>query len=105
MAVVIRFVSDEWAIEQQLLQLKTLAKSMTGEEIAREVISVLSTGYSIGSNQLLAGMRDRASVNNVAMRIIKVLYPYMLDVGCFSHTTDHVGEHFNTPVLSPFASN
>ena len=47
MAVVIRFVSDEWAIEQRLLQLKTLAKSMTGEEIAREVIGVLSTGYSI----------------------------------------------------------
>lgn len=50
-------------------------------------------------------MRDRASVNNVAMRTIKVLYPYMLDVGCFSHTIDHVGKHLNTPVLSPFVSN
>ena len=105
MAVVVRFVSDEWEIEQRLLQLKMLAKSMTGEEIAREVISVLSTSYSIGSNHLLAGMRDRASVNNVAMRTIKVLYPHMLDVGCFSHTIDHVGEHFNTPVLSSFVSS
>ena len=105
MAVVIRFVSDDWRVEQRLLQLKTLAKSMTGEEIARELISVLSTSYSIGSNQLLAGMRDRASVNNVAMRTMKILYPHMLDVGCFSHTIDHVGEHFKTPVLSSFVSS
>ena len=47
MAVVIHFVSDEWALEQRLLQLKMLAKSMTGDEIARELISVLSTSYSI----------------------------------------------------------
>ena len=57
-----------------------LAKSMAGEEIARELISVLSTNYSIASNKLLAGMRDSASVNNVAMRTIKILYPNMLDV-------------------------
>ncbi len=35
MAVVIRFVSDEWALEQRLLQLKMLAKSMTGEDSQR----------------------------------------------------------------------
>lgn len=75
-----------------------LAKSVTGEEITREVIGVLSTGYSIGSNQLLAGMRDRAYVNNVAMRTIKIL----LDVGCFFYTIDHVGENFNTHVLISF---
>lgn len=101
----IRFVSEEWVLEQRLLQLKMLAKSMTGEEIARELISVLSTSYSIGSNQLLAGMRDRVSVNNVAMTTIKILYPRMLDVGCFSHTIDHVGDRFNTPILSPFVSS
>ena len=73
MAVVLHFVSDEWTLEQCLLQLITLAKRMAGEEIARELISMLSTCYRIGSNQLLAGMRDRASVNNVAMGTIKIL--------------------------------
>ena len=29
----------------------------------------------------------------------------MLDVRCFSHTIDHVGEHFNTPTLSAFVSS
>ena len=58
MAIVIQFANDEWALKQRLLTLKILSKSMTGEEIARELISVLSTSYGIGSNRLLAGMRD-----------------------------------------------
>ena len=99
MAVVVHFVSDEWALEQCLLQLETLTKSMTGEEIAWELISVLSTCYSTGSNQLLAGLRDRASLNNVAMRAIKILYRHMLDVECFSHSFDQVGEHFTNLLL------
>ena len=45
-------------------------------------------------------MRDRASVNNVALRAIKVIFPNILDIGCFSHTFDHVGAKFNTPTLT-----
>ena len=44
-------------------------------------------------------MRDRASVNNVALSTIKVS---LLDVGCFSHTFDHVGEKFVVTYLSEF---
>ena len=67
LAIVIRFISD-WKIQQRLVRLEFLTKSMTGEEIARELINVLSTVLGIQSNLVLAVMRDRASVNNVAMR-------------------------------------
>ena len=40
-------------------------KSMTGEKLARVIISTLSTSYGIESNRLVASMRDRASVNTV----------------------------------------
>ena len=46
----------------------------------------------------------RASVNGVAMKTLKVIYPNVLDVGCFSHTLDHVGGRFQTPNLSEFAT-
>ena len=49
-------------------------------------------------------MHDRASINSVVMRTIKVMYPLVLDIGCFSHTIDHVGEKFVTPVLDEFVS-
>ena len=67
-----------------------LAKSLTGEELARELISVLSVTYSITSNSLLAVMRDGASVNNVAIQTLKIVYPLVIDIRCFSHTIDHV---------------
>lgn len=49
-------------------------------------------------------MRDRTAANNVALRTLKVVYPHLLDVACFSHTIDHVGEHFHTPQLSEYVS-
>ena len=61
LAVVVRFISNEFTIEQRLVKLQMLAKSMKGEEIAREPISVLSATYGIGSGFLLAAMRDGAS--------------------------------------------
>ena len=49
---------------------------------------------------VLAAIRDRASVNDVAMRTIS---NQMLDVGCFPHTLDHVSERMRTPILDEFA--
>ena len=79
-----------------------LSKSLTGEEVARELISVLSITYGIRSNHLLAAMRDRASTNNIVMQTLKIAYPSIVDIGCFSHTIDHVGSCFDTPTLSDF---
>ena len=42
---------------------------------------------------------DWVSVNNLAMQTVKFVYPFIVDIGCFSHTLDHVGDHFNTPNL------
>ncbi len=100
LAIVLRFFDEK--IKQRLVCLKLLSKSMTGEEQAREIISTLSTSYIISSSQLVAAMRDRASVNNVAMSTVKLLYPGVIDVGCFSHTLDRVGEQFKIPVAERF---
>ena len=75
---------------------------MTGEQVARELIMALSTQYSISSTSLLAAMRDRATVNDVAIRTLKVLYLALIDVGCFSHTLDLVGSKFVVPHLNDF---
>ena len=82
-----------------------LSKSLTGEEIAHDLIQELSVNYSISSNQLIAAMRDRASVNGVAMKTVKIVYPKIFDVGCFSHTIDQVGEHYNILTLREFVTN
>ena len=105
MAVVVRFIDDDWNVQQRLVRLQLLAKSLCGEEIAREVISILSVSYNVKSDQLLAAMRDRAASNNVAMRTIKIMYPDVVDIGCLSHFLDLVGQHFNTKHLSEFMTS
>ena len=82
LAVVLRFIS-EWTIQQHLVHLQFLVKSMNGEEILCELINILSVTLGIQSHLMLAAMRDRASVNNLPMRTVKVIYPNILDVGCF----------------------
>ena len=90
--VVLRYLTDDWELKQCVGRLKLLAKTMTGEEIAQQIIAILSTEFGISSNLIVTAMCDRASVNDVAMRTIKVVYNELLDVGFFSHTLNHVGE-------------
>ena len=82
-----------------------LEKGLCGEELAQELISVLSVNYSIATNQLTACMRDQSAVNSTAVRIMKIAYPQLIDIGCFPYIIDHVGEHFVAPNLSEFVSN
>ena len=105
MAIVVCYVNAEWKIVQWLVRLQMLVKSVTGEELAREIISVVSVKYSIPSQLLLAAMKDRAAVNEMAVHTLKIFYPNLLSIGCFSHTTDHVREHFDTPNLSDFITS
>ena len=51
-AIVLRFISLEWNIEQCLVRMQLLSHSLKSKEVAREIIHVLSTDYSIASKHL-----------------------------------------------------
>ena len=102
LAIVLRFVTADWEIKQRLVRLQLIAKSLKGEELARELITVLAQQYNVQNNNLCAAMRDGASVNGAAMRTVKVVFPRVVDVRCFSHAIDCVGDHFNIPTLKRF---
>ena len=97
MAVVVRYINNSFSIQQRLIRLQLLTKNMMGEEIVREIINALFVHYSIGSNLIMALMHDKAARNTVALRTLKVVYPILVDVGCFSHTHDLVREKFCIP--------
>ena len=83
MAIVVRYVSSAWRITQCLVRALLVTKTMSGEEVACELIATLSITLGIASGHLLAAMRDRCSVNGVAMRTLKVVYPYVLTLAAF----------------------
>ena len=86
-------------MEQHLVKLQILAKSLKGEEVSRELPHILATDNAIDPSHLVAAMHDRESVNDAAMKIVKVIYPNLLDAGYFSHALD---PHFHMPTLSEF---
>ena len=102
LVIVVRYIDEQWHVQQRIIRLMLLAKSLSGEELARQLIVSLSTELNISGDRLIAAMHDRASVNSVAIRTLKILYPKLIDVGCFSHTLDLVGEKFHTPTLDNF---
>ena len=102
MVVLLRFIDEQWKIQQRVIRLMLLAKSLSGEEVARQLIVCLSTELGVSSDKLVASMRDRASVNTVAIRTLSIVFPQLIDIGCFSHTLDHVGDKMRTPILDEF---
>jgi len=56
-AVVLCYISD-CNIKQRLIKFQILVKTMTGDEIASELIGILQINYGISSMNLLACMHD-----------------------------------------------
>lgn len=103
LVLLLRFV-DEWELKVRLVRFQLVKSSVCGDELARIMIEVLHRKLGVLQGQLLAAMRDRASVNTCALRTVSVLYPDMLDVGCISHFLDRVGVKCKTPALTPCMS-
>ena len=103
-AIVVRYVDNTFCIHQRLVRVRLLTKSLCAEELAREIINILSITYSIRPNNVIGMMRDGASVNGAAIRFIKVVYPYLVDISCYSHALNRVGDHFEAPHLAEFTT-
>lgn len=102
LAIIIRYVQDNFKPTQRLIRLEILAKAMKGEELAQRLMSCLAVDYKFGPSVVIGAMRDGASVNGAALRQLSFFYPELFDVVCFSHTIDNVGNHFEFQVLDLF---
>ena len=103
LAIVVRFVDDEWNVQQRLIRLQALAKSLKANELAQCLIQSLAVQYSIRPGVLLAAMKDEAAVNHAPLEQVKFFFPQLLDITCFSHTIENVGKHFEFRVLDRFS--
>ena len=103
LAVIVRYVQENFQPTQCLIRLNILAKALKGEELAQRLMSCLAVDCHFGPTAIIGGMRDGASVNGAALRQLMFFYPKLFDVVCFSHTIDNVGNHFEFKILDLFA--
>ena len=61
------------------------------------------SSISLGSSPSVTDAAIRKVGPEMTSDSLKIVYPNLLDIGCYSHTIDHVGEQFVTPVLEEFA--
>ena len=103
LAVPVCFVNEEFEIVQRLVSLHVLAKSLSANELARDIITILCTGLQIPASTIICAIRDGASVNGTAVRpMTEVMFPSMMNIIHVFHTLDNVGRHMETPLLNNF---
>lgn len=51
--IVLQYIDREWVIKRKVCCLMLLAKSITGEEVAQELITAVSTKFSITPNSFM----------------------------------------------------
>lgn len=66
LAVIVRYVQENFQPTQRLIRLDILAKALKGEELAQRLMSCLAADYHFGPTAIIGGMRDGASVNGAA---------------------------------------
>jgi hypothetical protein len=104
-ALVIRYVDEKLNIQQRLVSLSFLQKSLTGAQTAAQIVHELFEYLKQPMDQVVCAMRDGASVNTLAIATLLALCPLLIDITCFSHAVNNCGKLFNTPILDVFVSD
>ena len=76
LAILVRYIDADWKLQQQLVRLHVLSKSLNGQQLARELITYLSVKYNIHPKKLVTAIRDGAAVNGAALWSVKdIMFP------------------------------
>ena len=74
LAIVLCYVSDEWTLEQCLIRLQLLTKSLNGGKIARELIHVLMRLYQPLRSCKRSGIHQQCCYEGIAC-LMWVIFP------------------------------
>ena len=94
--MVARYIDEESNIHQMVLAISMIDDQLIGMTTAHEIYKIIMVKLGIlDEGTIAAFMRDRASVNDVAMDRLSRDFQCSEDIKCFSHTLDHVGNNFS----------
>ena len=74
----LRYLDSDWQVQHRVCRLMLLSKSVTGEELARQLLTALSTELSIASSLVVAAMHDQAAVIMAGLRTVAIVYNHLL---------------------------
>ena len=74
------YAGDKSKVQQQLISLNLFSNDLTGKKTAAELNKVVFTRLQLEQICVMATMRDGASVNGTAMRLLKGIYPGVINI-------------------------
>lgn len=101
---VLRYVGDDHQPVQLCVRISMLAKAYTAEELAYELNQVLRD-LEVDPTHLIGVMRDRASTNTLAVKMLRPFYRHFVDMPCCSHFLDLFGGKLLVSEANSFISN
>lgn len=100
-AVLMRWCTDSFEIQQRLIALRTVAKHMNGDNLGPFLIDLIGQ-VGVRSASVICTARDSCSTNGKAERNIKHILNRASNLMCVSHTLSHTAEHIDLPVIKEF---
>ena len=71
LAVILRYIDLQWGIQQRLVRVHTLVKSLNASQLARELLTCILTQLNVKQDMLVGAVRDGAAVNGTAIWHVK----------------------------------
>lgn len=112
LAVILRFVTTDFTMVQELVHLGKYQSCKDHEQIMNAINTVLvNYGVCYGHSHaehvtehggVIAFQKDRASANESSMGALLTLFKGSANLHCLSHTVTHVGEHMKAKAVKAF---
>jgi len=88
--------------ETRLIAVRLYESSFNGAQLACVLNGLLGAELGIAPGNIIATVRDRAAYGKISMRTLTPLWQNALDMECFAHTFNHVGENMHHTTLTNF---
>lgn len=100
-AVLLRWCTVSFEVEQRLIALRTVKKHLNGDNLGPFLIEIIGqTGLMLSS--VVCTARDSCATNGKALSNIRFILNNAIHMMCISHTLSHCAEHVDLPVLRSF---
>ena len=101
--IIFRCVKADFTFVLRVVKLAFLAASMNNKQISTLLMDSICHHMCIKSSNVLAFMHDSAVSNLLSFSdTLTLVFAFNEDNTCMTHTDNHVGEAFNTPLLDEF---
>ena len=104
MAIIFRYIDNKWKIRELLARVLITQGAYDSVSLMQQLVSVAEE-YSIDERCLVGMSRDTCSTNELAMKGARAKYYSVMDIGCFGHGANLLGQRLDLTDVKQFSKD